>query len=108
MDATEPQSSHVPNSTRALKVDFSWKKWKALITEDEAPQPEALYIVDFETMKSRMIYRSMPEDKTIGTGKLHSFSINAEYEVHGYKDTLLAQKRWQTEYTQRSQAFSRH
>lgn len=105
IETSEPlQTRNVPG----FDVEFSWKKWNILITDDRDPESNPIYTVDFQkSMKApHFLFKSAPDHRTIGSGTIHTFSINAEYELHGYKDTLLAQKRWQTVYTYQSRAFS--
>ncbi|OJJ37044.1 hypothetical protein ASPWEDRAFT_38680 [Aspergillus wentii DTO 134E9] len=97
-----------PNTdSRTLKVDFSWKKFKTLITELNNPNPDPLYIVDWQSIKKpHLIFKSAQNDSTIGTSTFHTFSINTDYEVHGKKGILEAQRRFKTHYTYDSYAFS--
>lgn len=101
-----PQPQHHSAQTPTLQIDFSWKKWKALITEHDKPS-NPVYIVDFNTVRSpHIIFKSATDDITVGTGTLHPISINADYEIRGHKGTLKALKRFRTVYTHLSQAFS--
>lgn len=99
-----PQDCNIPR----FNVEFSWKKWNTIVTDDRDPESNPTYTVDFHhSMTSpHFLFKSASDHGIIGTGTLHTFSINAEYELHGQKDTLLAQKRWQTVYTFLSRAFS--
>lgn len=101
-----PQSQHNSAQTSTLQVDFSWKKYQALVTEHDKPS-DPIYIVDFKTVKSpHIIFKSAADDTTLGTGTLHPISINADYEIRGQKGTLKALKRFKTEYTHLSHAYS--
>ena len=92
---------------RTLQVNFSWKKWKALITEKEDPESNSVYIVDFKTLKApHLVFKSAADDSTVGTGTLHPISINADCKLHGQSIELKAQKRFKTEYMHLSHAFS--
>lgn len=91
-----------------LQVDFSWKKWNALIT-DQANPSEPLYVVNFKTLRAPHIIFNRADSSSsspIGTGTLHPVSINADYELHGRKGTLKALKRLKTSYTHLSYAYS--
>ena len=89
-----------------LQVDFSWRKYQALITEKSKPS-EPLYTIHFRAIRSpHLTFKSATSDKIVGTGTLNCVSINAKYEVHGQKGTLKALKRFQTKYTHLSHAFS--
>lgn len=95
-----------PAQSHALQVDFSWKKFNALISSENSPTVP-LYILHFQYVLSPNLIFKTPDDKTtIGTGTVHPVSINAKYEVHGRKGILKALKRWQTEYTHLSYAYS--
>lgn len=93
-------------SNTVLQVDFSWKKFKARITE-KGKASDHIYIVDFSTMKSpHLTFKSAVYDDVIGTGTLHAISIDADYEIHGENGTLKALKRFKTEYMHLLRAFS--
>ncbi|KPM44876.1 hypothetical protein AK830_g1598 [Neonectria ditissima] len=100
-----PQLHHESPSNTALQVDFSWKKFKALITE-KGKSNDPVYVVHFQTIKSPSILFKSANGTTIGSGTLHPISINADYAIHGQKGTLKALKRFQTEYTHLSYAYS--
>lgn len=98
--ATTPQS-HI------LQVDFSWKKFKGLITDANNPDAGPLYIVHWHAVKApHLVFKRPTDDHTVGSGTLHTFKINADYEVAGQKGTLVAQKRFKTLYTHQSYAYS--
>jgi hypothetical protein len=79
----------------------------ALISDYDNPQSDPIYVVDFKAVKApHLIFKSATDDSAIGAGTFHTVSINADYEVHARKGTLKAQKRFKTEYTYRSRAFS--
>jgi hypothetical protein len=89
-----------------LQVDFSWKKYRAIITEKSKPS-EPLYTVHCRAIKwPHLTFKSAKSDEIVGTGTLNCVSINAKYEVHGQKGTLKALKRFQTKYTYLSRACS--
>ncbi|KAJ6090083.1 hypothetical protein N7467_005299 [Penicillium canescens] len=89
------QSLQDRNITR-LNVEFSWKKWNTVITDDCNLNFNPIYTVSFQKSNKppHFFFKSAPDYGTIGTGTLHIFSINAEYKLHGQKDTLVAQKRY--------------
>lgn len=105
-DTQQPQQGSSSPDAPILQVDFSWKKFKALITEVDKPS-EPLYIVEFQVVKSPLILvKSAADGKVVGSGSLHPFSINAGFELHGEKGQLKALKRWKTQYTHLSRAYS--
>jgi hypothetical protein len=102
-----PRPIRTSAETRTLQVDFSWKKFMALISDYNSPQSDPIYIVDFKTLKApHLIFKSATDDSAIGAGTLHTVSINADYEIHSRKGTLKAQRRFKTEYSYLSRAFS--
>lgn len=105
-----PQPSPQPaNSTNPtiLNVDMQWRKWRSQVTDANNPDAGPLYITEFKTWgHPQMIYKRGSDNQTIGSGTLHAFNIDADYELHGRKDTLVAQKRFHTIYTHRSLAMS--
>lgn len=112
MDSTQEPSeiSQSPSPERTkppvLNVEMQWRKWKAAVTEANNPTAGPLYYTEFKTRSNNLIYKRAADNKTIGTGTLHTFKIDADYELHGRKDTLVAQKRFRTVYTHRSLAMS--
>jgi len=101
------QQQEALDQGRTLQVDFSWKKWKALITEKADPESKSVYVVDFKTIKApHLVFKSATDDSTVGTGTLHPISINANCTIHGQPIELKAQKRFKTEYMHLSHAFS--
>ncbi|KAL4928938.1 uncharacterized protein BDV17DRAFT_263134 [Aspergillus undulatus] len=90
-----------------LKVDFSWKTFKGLITDTNKPDADPLYIVGWNAVKSpHLTFKRPTDDHIVGTGTLHMVKINADYEVAGRKGSLVAQKRFKTLYTHQSYAYS--
>lgn len=100
----EQQESSVQG--RTLQVDFSWKKFKALITENDDSQSKPIYIVDFKAFKPHLVFKSAVDNSSFASGTLHPISINADCEVRGQLIALKALKRFKTEYTHLSYAFS--
>ncbi|KAL6247526.1 hypothetical protein RBB50_005872 [Rhinocladiella similis] len=89
-----------------LQVDFSWKKYRSIITDKETPS-EPIYNVHYGVIRSpHFTFKSADDKEVIGTGTLQAVSINAKYEVHGRAGTLKALKRLKTRYTHLSYAYS--
>ncbi|KAF2178158.1 hypothetical protein K469DRAFT_456224, partial [Zopfia rhizophila CBS 207.26] len=101
-----PQQQENSAQGCTLQVDFSWKKFKSLITEKDDPQSKPIYIVDYKTFKPHLVFKSAADDSTFASGTLHHISINADCEIRGQPVTLKALKRFKTEYTHLSHAFS--
>jgi hypothetical protein len=112
-----PLSHDDSSQSSTLQVDFSYKKFQALITEVVQPSgpiftehdkpSNPVYTVDFHIIKApHMIVKSAIDSTTVGTGTLHPISIHADYEIHGQKRQLKALKRFKTSYTHLSSAFS--
>lgn len=121
MDAAPPYStmdtapinvpSHIEASqSQALLVDMAWKKFKFLVKDANNPEASPLYNVGFQmVMAPHLRFKAIEsngEEREIGTGTVHTFSISPEYELHGRQDTLKAQKRFRTHYSHMSTVFS--
>lgn len=112
------------SQTRNLKVKFSWRKWKILITEPS--QDEPVYVVKVHPLSLDLTFKSGPgaakaaavadsddddNDTTtdkgvIGDGHIHAFKIDCDTHVHGRPIRVSAAKRFVTRYTYPSLAFS--
>lgn len=119
--------------TPALTVDFSWRKFKAIIYEGDTVKGTPLYTLNYRILgRLKLIFKRIsnpaalakisseetsniaddtgddnaPNSDIIGKGTIRIVHIDADYEVHGRSDKLVAQKRWRTEYTHRSKAMS--
>ncbi|KAH7311049.1 hypothetical protein BKA65DRAFT_163361 [Rhexocercosporidium sp. MPI-PUGE-AT-0058] len=105
-----PKSISKPSTPPILQVNFSWRKFESLVSEKaEGSQiPKPLYIVDYHTLKikPRLIFKSVADDSTIGTGVLHPISINADVEIRGKATELQATSRIKTQYMHLSHNFS--
>jgi hypothetical protein len=99
-----PEPPPYPNS--ALLVNFSWKKFQILVTEEHRPSVEAYSISIRTTFGPHVILKSIESGATLGTGTLHAFSINPDIVTHGHAGKLNALKRFKTEYTHQSHAYS--
>jgi hypothetical protein len=125
------QLSETPK-TPTLTVDFSWRKFKSLIYEGDTVVGTPLYTLDYKILgRLKLVFKRVsnpaalneitpetpggtedfsddnsPKSDIIGRGKIRIVHIDADYEVHGRTDKLVAQKRWRTEYTHRSKAMS--
>lgn len=101
------QSQSLETKPPTLNVEMQWRKWKCAITDANDPSAEPLYYTEFKAWRQPdMIYKRVSDNKTIGTGTLHAFKFDADYELHDHKDTLVAQKRFHTVYTHRTLAMS--
>ncbi|KAJ5500259.1 hypothetical protein LT330_002264 [Penicillium expansum] len=102
-----PQYTQTLSQSSAFKVDFTWKKWKGIVSDVNNPS-DPLYTIHYSpfSLAANMVFKKAPEEEVIGIGKLNAVSINADYELRGQKAHLLAQKRWRTVYTHRSLNFS--
>lgn len=109
MELSSPsqQESQKIAENRTLHVDFSWRKFKALITEGEYdPKAKPLYIVDFRSFKPHLVFTNAQDKTTFGTGTLHPISINADCDFHGQHIKLKALKRFKTSYEHYSLTYS--
>ncbi|KAJ5130219.1 uncharacterized protein N7515_006258 [Penicillium bovifimosum] len=105
------QSIKPPANGPAFTVDFTWKKWKGMVSDANKPGSDPLYTIHFPfnvftKYAATLVFKRNPSEEVIGSGMINAVSINADYELHGQKAHLLAQKRWKTVYTHRSLNFS--
>ncbi|ODH49702.1 hypothetical protein GX48_04227 [Paracoccidioides brasiliensis] len=102
------QGQGPPAQDLTLEVDFSWKRYKSLITEKgSTPQSPPLYIVDYRATKPHLAFRAGEDQPPFATGSLRTVSINADCQIRGRTITLKALKRFRTEYTHLSYAFAK-
>jgi len=92
-----------PTGLDAYKVDFVWKNFKGVITDNKTD----VHIMDIDSkgMKKPQIKFSKGWE-AIGTASLNTVSIHAECEIRGRAKKIQAMKRWTTEYTYLSDAFA--
>jgi hypothetical protein len=103
----QQDTKQAPSSENSiLKVDFSWKKFKLLLSREDDPEAEGVYIVACNLFKPHIVFTSTVDDAVFGTSNLHLVSINSKCEVSGQPITLQATKRFQTRYSHLSPAFS--
>lgn len=100
--------SQAPHSTTPprLSVDFGWRKFKSLLSDENTPEAEPLYILEYSFVKKRLKFKRYSTGEVFGLGDINVVSIDADYEVHGRKDQLVAQSRLKTSYAHRSTAAS--
>jgi hypothetical protein len=91
---------------RTLQVDFSWMKFKSLITEKDDPESKPLYIVDYKAFKPNLLFQSATDNSTFGIGTVHNFHIHGDCEFRDQHIKIKALKRWRTAYTHLSHSFS--
>jgi hypothetical protein len=101
------------DSPPAMQVDFSWRKFKARITEKPAPGAEPgsgkpLYILDYRTFKTpSLLFQDVSnKDETFATGTLHAFNIHADCELRGQAIKIQPLSRLRTAYMHLSRNFS--
>ncbi|KAJ5815571.1 hypothetical protein N7474_007348 [Penicillium riverlandense] len=110
--ASNDTSSNISTKTEihALNVEFDYRKWKANISKASDPKSKPVYRVGFHnTRRPQIEHKRVGDDlttTTIGTGTLHTFHIDAEYELHGQKRTLKTLKRWKRVYAHLSYVYS--
>jgi hypothetical protein len=98
------KQSPSPSDTAGYKVDFTWKKLKGIVTDNQTN--EHIMDVDCSKLKKPHLKFQNPQNETIGTANFHAVSIHAECEVRGQPKKIQAMKRWTTEYTYLSDAFA--
>ncbi|KAI5456726.1 hypothetical protein BGZ63DRAFT_366828, partial [Mariannaea sp. PMI_226] len=99
-------SSSSSDSIPTLQIDFSWKKFKALVTDQTNPD-QPIYIIDCKKLKApHIVFKDAIQDAVVATATLHAVSIDTDYDLRGYKGTLKALKRLHTSYTHLSYNYS--
>jgi hypothetical protein len=93
-----------PSDTAGYKVDFTWKKLKGIVTDNQTN--EHIMDINCSKMTKPHLKFQSPQNETIGTANFHAVSIHAECEVRGRPKKIQAMKRWTTEYTYLSDAFA--
>ncbi|CAG8072422.1 unnamed protein product [Penicillium nalgiovense] len=108
-EPSQPINSQAPQSSTPpprLSVDFGWRKFKSLISDENTPNADPLYILSYPLFKKRLNFKRYSTGELFGVGSLNLVSIDADYEVHGRKDQIIAQRRLKTSYAHRSTAAS--
>jgi hypothetical protein len=104
---TLPQPPAYTSQSPSLLLNFSWKKLHVLVQDDTAPSSSPLYSIAIHTTTGpHILLRTFPDGSTIGTGTLHLFSITPDISIHGRSGRLRAQKRFRTDYSYLSYAYS--
>ena len=98
------QSLPPSSALETYKVDFSWKKFKGVITDNQTNA--AIMDIDCKRMtKPHLKFLNAKKD-LVGTASFGVVSIHAECEIRGQTKRIQAMKRWATEYTYLSDAFA--
>ena len=110
------ESDQIPNAHPPtppglhLQIDFSYRKFKNLVSEKANNTLTPLYAQRFGVLKPQLKYDALAPDGTaptsIGTGTIMNVSISAECTLHGETIDLKPLKRWKTQYNYLSRAFS--
>jgi hypothetical protein len=98
------KQSPSPSDMAGYKVDFTWKKLKGIVTDNQTN--EHIMDVDCSKLTKPHLKFQSPQNETIGTANFHTVSIHAECEIRGRPKKIQAMKRWTTEYTYLSDAFA--
>jgi hypothetical protein len=94
-----------PTGLDTYKVDFAWKSFKGVITDNKTND----HIMDFDSKrmtKPQVKFFKGSKENIIGTASLNTVSIHAECEIRGRSKRIQAIKRWTTEYTYLSDGFA--
>jgi hypothetical protein len=103
-DIVREQQSSAPS--RTLQIDFTWRKWKYLITEKDDPQAKPISVVNFKFFKPHLVFTSAADGTKFGSGTIHPVSIDADCETRGRPTKIKALSRFKTRYMHQSHAFS--
>ncbi|KAJ5171971.1 hypothetical protein N7492_004564 [Penicillium capsulatum] len=98
-------STAQPSTPPRLRLDFQWRKWRTYISnENEKDKPR--YTLHYKLLAPQLRFRNNVNNEIIGNGILHFFSIDADWDLYGRQDIMVAQKRWKCIYSFRSMALS--
>ena len=98
------QTPPINNDLDAYKVDFTWKKFKGVITDNKTNAP--IMDIDCKRMTKPHLKFQNFKNELIGTASFNVVSIHAECEIRGQPKRIQAMKRFATEYTYLSNAFA--
>lgn len=87
-----------------LRCDFSWKSWKTTVTN--AATEETFAIVHYHYGLWKVNFHTGDDQTRFGKGNIPCVSINADCEHRGREMKVKALKRWSTQYTHLSAAYS--
>lgn len=99
------ESASQPSTPPKLRLDFQWRKFRTYIS-DETRRETPRYTLHYKLLAPQLRFRNNANNEIIGNGLLHYFSIDADYDLYGRQDTMVAQKRWSVVYSFRSMALS--
>lgn len=98
------EQTPTPSNTDAYKVDFSWGKFKGVVTNNATN--EHIMDIDCKRITKPHLKFKTPQNEVVGTASFNVVSIHAECEIRGRTKRIQAMKRWTTEYTYLSDAFA--
>jgi hypothetical protein len=101
-----PQSRFSAPDGLVLRVDFSWTKFRNIISEDNGQSLTTRYVQHFRSTKPQLRFSSADNGKQMGEGSFHQISISGECMVNGRAIELRPLKRWKTRYNFLSLAFA--
>ncbi|CAG8050294.1 unnamed protein product [Penicillium olsonii] len=107
--SSEEIPSHMAiGQSRSLAVNFMWSKMHIYVTDYEPknPNPKLVYDVNCDMLAPNLKFKSIEQDRQVGTGTIHAISISPDFELHGSKGTLRAKSRLRTMYTHYSHVYS--
>jgi hypothetical protein len=89
-----------------LRVDFSWTKFRNIISEDNGQSRTPRYIQHFRPTKPQLRFVSADNGKQMGEGSFYQVSISAACMANDRVIELRPSKRWKTKYRFLSHAFA--
>lgn len=107
-DRATAKSTSSGSFGQPLNVDFTYKKFKAIISAKDDPQSTPLYDVHIHAFAPHYTFHSPARNNdSIGTGTLHAVQTKATCTVHSNEIVLQPLKRLATKYNYLSFAFKR-
>jgi hypothetical protein len=108
---TTTQNPPVQASTNekplVLKLDFTWRKFQALVSDKDDPENKPLYIADSGIFKSTIKFLKCPSKEPFATGRFHAVKIDADIDIRGKPIKLKAMSRLKTRYSHYSYACAK-
>jgi len=103
---TETMTMPSPTGLETYRVEFVWKNWKGVITDNKTNAHIMTADMGVWTKPQMRFYSKPSKEDPIGTGSVNTVSIHAECEIRGRVKRIQAMKRWTTEYTYLSDGFA--
>ncbi|KAL1600881.1 hypothetical protein SLS59_005546 [Nothophoma quercina] len=96
--ARSPLKHYETSAGLTLQVDFTWSKFRNIISEKSGSSLTPLYIQHFRPTKPQLRFEDAINNTLIATGTINNVSIAAECTIHGQTLPIKPLKKWKTAY----------